>query len=114
MTVIDEYIAKYNGEIKERLILIRDTIKSAAPEASEKISWAMPTFYFKGNLVHFAASKNHIGLYPGSDAIIAFADRLKDYKTSKGAIQFQNCEPVPYGLIRDITAYRVAEMIMRS
>lgn len=69
----------------------------------------MPTFVLNGNLVHFAAQKKHIGFYPIPSAIIAFEEALKDYKTSKGAIQFPFDKPIPYELVREIVLFRVAE-----
>lgn len=104
-TVIDEYIEKYPVDIQERLFKVREAILKAIPNAKEKISWQMPTFYLEKNIMHFAAFKNHLGVYPGASAIIHFADKLKNYKTSKGAIQFQYREEVPYLLIEEITRW---------
>lgn len=106
---IDEYILQFNPEVQELLQSVRKVIKETAPEAGEKISWRMPTFTLYGNLVHFAAFKNHIGLYPGAEGVEAFLEELKDYKTSKGAIQFPLNKPIPYDLIIRIVKYRVAE-----
>ena len=106
-TTIDEYIALFSGDIHHILTQIRATVHEAAPEAVEKISYRMPTFYQKENLVHFAAMKNHIGFYPGADGVAAFADQLGEYKTSKGAIQFPLTQPIPYPLIARITRFRV-------
>jgi uncharacterized protein YdhG (YjbR/CyaY superfamily) len=69
----------------------------------------MPTFYFNGNLVHFAAYKNHIGFYPAPSGIVTFQDELKKYKTSKGAIQFPIGEAIPHALVKMIVAFRVKE-----
>jgi uncharacterized protein YdhG (YjbR/CyaY superfamily) len=77
------------------------------------MSWQMPTFWQGENLVHFAAQKSHIGLYPGESGVRVFADRLTGYKTSKGAIRFQLSEPIPYDLIEEITRFRVREAIGR-
>lgn len=106
-STIDEYIALYPTDIQRILKKIRATVREAAPEAVEKISWRMPTFHQKENLVHFAAMKNHIGFYPGAEGVAAFAARLGEYKTSKGAIQFPLTKPVPYELIANITRFRV-------
>lgn len=106
---IDEYISQYSPEIQERLMSVRQAIKESAPNAKEKISWGMPTFEFYGNLVHFAANKKHIGLYPGASGVEAFQVRLKEYMTSKGAIQFPNDKPIPLDLIKEIVAYRLDE-----
>jgi uncharacterized protein YdhG (YjbR/CyaY superfamily) len=88
---------------------IRETIQEAAPEAIEKISYQMPTFYLKGNLVHFAAYKKHIGFYPAPSGIEAFIAQIKVYKYAKGSVQFPIDQPIPYGLITDIVKYRVKE-----
>jgi uncharacterized protein YdhG (YjbR/CyaY superfamily) len=104
---IDEYIALFPVEIQRILARIRATIREAAPDAVEKISYRMPTFHQKENLVHFAAMKHHIGFYPGADGVAAFAAQLGEYKTSKGAIQFPLTEPIPYPLIARITRFRV-------
>lgn len=104
---VTEYIAQYPDGVQERLNALRALITETVPEAAEKISWGMPTYTLRGNLIHFAAQKHHIGLYPGPDAVVAFADRLAEYKTSKGAIQLPNDKPLPLDLVRDIVAYNV-------
>jgi uncharacterized protein YdhG (YjbR/CyaY superfamily) len=106
-TNIDEYIALFPEEIQKILVKIRAVIREAAPGAVEKISWRMPTFHQKENLVHFAVMKNHIGFYPGADGVAAFAAELGEYKTSKGAIQFPLGKAIPYPLIAKITRFRV-------
>ncbi|RKQ14816.1 iron chaperone [Ureibacillus endophyticus] len=106
---IDEYILLYPQEIQEILNTIRKVIKDSAPNAEEKISYGMPTFALNGNLVHFAAYKNHIGFYPSSSGISSFQQELSEYKTSKGAVQFPIGKPVPYELISQIVKFRVAE-----
>jgi len=106
---IDEYILRFSNEVQEILETVRNVIKESAPDAVEKISYQMPTFYFHGNLVHFAAYKNHIGFYPTSSGIAAFIHELSDYKTSKGAVQFPLNKPLPYDLITKIVKFRVAE-----
>lgn len=106
---IDEYISNYPGNIQKILEKIRKTIKEVAPEATEKISWGIPTFYLNKNLVHFAAYKKHIGFYPNPSGIENFKDDLSKYKTSKGTVQFQYDEPIPYDLIRKIVEFRVQE-----
>ncbi|MBC1476203.1 iron chaperone [Listeria welshimeri] len=108
-STIDEYITQAPPETKEVLEKIRETIQSAAPEATEKISYQMPTFYFEGNLVHFAVAKNHYGFYPAPSGISAFEKQLGKYKYSKGAVQFPINEGVPYDLIREMTLFRLAE-----
>lgn len=106
---IDEYILQYPQEIQEILKTLRKVIKESAPNAEEKISYRMPTFVLNGNLVHFAAFKNHIGFYPTPSGIHTFQQELSGYKTSKGAIQFPIGKPIPYGLISEIVKFRVAE-----
>jgi uncharacterized protein YdhG (YjbR/CyaY superfamily) len=106
---IDEYIASFPLEIQQLLNLMRTTIHNAAPTAVEDIRYQMPTFRLNGNLLHFAANKNHIGFYPAPSGIIAFSDELKTYKTSKGAIQFPLDKPLPLELISKIVKFRVAE-----
>lgn len=100
---IDEYISNFSGETKEKLVTIRETIHEVAPEATEKISYGIPTFYLNGNLVHFAGYKTHIGFYPGSVPIAKFKNELVSYKTSKGTIQFPLDKPLPLNLITKIT-----------
>lgn len=104
---IDEYIAAQPESVRPLLQSIRETIRMAAPGATEKISWRMPTFWQGENLIHFAVFKNHIGLYPGGEATSEFAERLAGYKTSKGAIQLPLGKPIDYGLITDIVRWRV-------
>ncbi|MNV48236.1 hypothetical protein D3C71_1401330 [compost metagenome] len=106
---IDEYIAGYPPDLQNLLQSVRQAIRDAAPEAEEKISYRMPTFFFHGNLVHFAAFNRHIGFYPAPSGIEAFKQELSAYKSSKGAVQFPLDQPIPYELIRKITAYRVRE-----
>ena len=111
---IDEYILNFPSEIQEILENIRKVIKESAPEAEEKISYAMPTFVLHGNLIHFAAFKNHIGLYPTPSGIENFKDELLKYKGAKGSIQFPLEEPIPYELIRKIVEFRVVENIKKA
>ena len=111
---IDEYIVEFTPEIQEKLVLLRKVIKEAAPEATEKISWGMPTFVFHGNLIHFAAFKNHIGLYPSPSGIDNFKDELSEFKSSKGAIQFPYAKQIPYELISKIVKFRVIENIQMA
>lgn len=108
-TNIDEYISNFPNDVQIILGKIRKTIQKAAPGAVEAISYGIPTFKLNGNLVHFAAYKNHIGFYPTSSPINFFKKQLDKYKCSKGAIQFPINEPIPFDLIIEITEYRVAE-----
>jgi uncharacterized protein YdhG (YjbR/CyaY superfamily) len=106
---IDEYISQFPPEVQEILNKLRKVIKEAAPEAKEKFSYQMPTFYLKGNLVHFAAYKNHIGFYPTPSGIEAFRDKLSAYRGAKGSVQFPIDKPLPYELVSEIVKFRVAE-----
>jgi uncharacterized protein YdhG (YjbR/CyaY superfamily) len=110
---IDEYIATFPGEIQKLLKEVRATIKAAAPDAEEKISYQMPTFFLNGNLVHFAAHKNHIGFYPTPAGIQAFKKELSIYESSKGAVQFPTDRPMPLKLIDKIVRFRVAENLKK-
>ena len=102
---IDEYIVSQDEVVQSRLNLIRDTIRSAIPEATEKISYQMPTYWKGRNIIHFAAAKNHIGIYPGGEATTFFAEKLKDYKTSKGTIQIRHDQELPLDLIKEIALW---------
>jgi uncharacterized protein YdhG (YjbR/CyaY superfamily) len=111
---IDEYIAGFPQDVQEKLQQIRMTIRRAAPDAQEKISYRMPTFYLKGNLVHFAAFKKHIGFFPTSTGIAKFQRELGAYTTSKGTAQFPLDEPIPFDLITEIVKFRVQENLERA
>ena len=111
---IDEYFAGFPAEIQIILETIRDTIQKAAPGATEAISYMIPTFKFHGNLVHFAAFKNHIGFYPGAAGIKEFEKKLVAYNTSKGTVQFPLGMPVPLDLIAEITKYRVIANLKKA
>ena len=102
---IPEYISGQDEAIQPRLMEIYSTIRAAIPEAEERISWGMPTFWKGRNIIHFAAAKKHIGIYPGPDAIVEFADQLAEYKTSKGAIQFPNNKALPLELLTSIAKW---------
>ncbi len=106
---IDEYIAVYSDELQRILQDLRMFIKECATEATERISWGMPTFYLHGNLVHFAVNKGYIGLYPGESGVSVFKDELSEYTTTKGSIHLPLNRPMPYDLIRKIVEYRVME-----
>lgn len=106
---IDEYINAFPEDVQRILNELRQTIRDAAPEAKETINYQMPTFTLNGNLVHFAAFKNHIGFYPTPTGIEAFKEDLSVYKGAKGSVQFPINEPLPLLLIRRIVEYRVKE-----
>jgi len=106
---IDEYIAGFPEGIQAILEELRAAIREAAPEAVEAISYQMPTFKLNGNLVHFAAFKNHIGLYPAPTGIEAFKKDLSAYAGGKGSVQFPLNKPLPMDLITRIVKFRVWE-----
>jgi uncharacterized protein YdhG (YjbR/CyaY superfamily) len=109
---INEYIAGFPAEVQEILEHLRTTILAAAPGAEEDIRYQMPTFRLKNkNVVHFAAYKNHIGLYPAPSGIEAFQHELAPYKRSKGTIQFPINQPLPFELIDRIVRFRVTETL---
>ncbi len=111
---IDGYIDQYPEDIQKTLQKIRTVIKEAAPQATEKISYQMPTFYLHGNLVHFAVFKNHIGFYPVPSGIEKFKDELAQFKGGKGSVQFPLEKPMPYDLIRRIVLFRMEENILKA
>lgn len=107
---IDEYISDASGDVKKRLLKLRKLVHKTKSDLIESMSYGMPTFKLNGkNLVHFAAFKNHIGFFPTPSGITQFHNELKPYKTSKGTIQFQNSEPIPYDLVERIVKYRISE-----
>ena len=108
---IDEYIAGFPPETRKMLKELRALIRASAPDATETISYAIPTFDLNGHLVHFAGYKQHIGFYPTGRGVEAFKEELKPYKGGKGSVQFPLGRPLPTGLIRRIVEYRVAENI---
>jgi uncharacterized protein YdhG (YjbR/CyaY superfamily) len=114
VNTIDDYIGQFSPEVQDRLRAVRNAIREAAPDAAEKISWQMPTSHQHGNVVHFAAFKDHISLFPGASGVEAFADRLAGFKTSKGTIQFPHGQPLPLELVKEIVQYRVAENLRLS
>ena len=111
---IDEYIASFPPEIQAKLEKLRATIRKAAPKAEEAIKYMMPTFTLHGNLVHFAAFKNHIGFYPAPKGIEAFKDELAAYELSKGTIRFPLDKPMPYALIGKIVKLRVGQNLDKA
>lgn len=105
MSPILEYILSQPDTIQPVLVKVYSCIKDAIPDTEERISWAMPTFWKGRNILHFAAAKNHIGIYPGPDAIEAYAEKLRLFKTSKGAIQVPLDKPIPIELISEIARW---------
>ena len=110
MTPIEAYIDNAPEEQQDKLRQMYAILKDELPEATEKISYAMPTFYMDENVVHFAGFKKHLGFYPTPSAVTKFADELKPYKTSKGAIQFPYDQELPENLIRQIVVFRKSEI----
>ena len=108
-TTIDEYIGQYPPAVQEILNQIRAVVKEEAPQAVEKISYGLPTFYQNGNLVHFGAHSRHIGFYPTPSGMEAFKQELSGYKGSKGSVQFPLDQPMPYDLIRRIVKFRLSQ-----
>lgn len=111
---IDEYIAGFPKDVQEILEKIRMTIRKAAPDAEEAIKYQIPTFTLKGNLVHFAAYKKHIGFYPAPRAIEEFKDELAGYEGAKGTVQFPLDKPIPYDLISRIVKFRVKDNLEKA
>ena len=112
--LVDAYISRYPSSVQQSLQALREAIRDAAPGATEKISYGMPTFELNGNLVHFAAYNRHIGFYPGSGAIETFAEELAAYETSKGTVRFPIDRPLPLDLIARIVRRRVDENLAKT
>lgn len=110
----DEYIAQQPAEIRETLQELRETIKNAAPDAEEVISYGMPAYKQNGPLVYFAAYKNHIGFYPTSSGIEDFKNEITAYKSSKGAIQFPIDKPLPLDLVSRIVKSRIERNLQKT
>ena len=110
----DDYVDRLPEEVQRRLQKMRLTIKKAAPQAKETISYGIPAFTLNGLLVWFAAFKNHIGFYPRTSAIAAFKKELSAYKGAKGSVQFPNDEPLPLALVSRMVKFRVKENFSRK
>lgn len=111
---IDEYIANFPKEVQRLLDQLRMTIRRAAPVAEETIKYQIPTFTYKGNLVHFGGYKNHIGFYPTPSGIEKFKKELSGYESAKGSVKFPLDQPIPFDLISDIVAFRVMGNLKRA
>ncbi|GHU92815.1 hypothetical protein FACS189479_02790 [Spirochaetia bacterium] len=109
MNTIDEYIAAFEPEVQRTLIEIRNFIKNEAPDATEKISYGMPTFYQNGNLVHFAAFKDHYGFFPSPSGIDAFEEELAPYRSGKGTLRFSMDKPIPWEIVKKVVQFRIKE-----
>ena len=111
---IDAYIAQFPLEVQTLLMQMRQTIQKAAPDATEAMSYQIPTFKLNGNLVHFAGFKKHIGFYPGAVGIAAFQDEMARFKSSKGSVQFPLDKALPLALVRKIVKFRVAQNLAKA
>lgn len=112
---IDEYLAGFPSEVQELLEKIRETVRTVAPDAEERISYQIPSFKFRGeNLVHFAAYKNHIGLYPAPRGVAEFKEALSVYGAGKATLQFPFDQPIPYGLISKIVKFRLKAILEKA
>lgn len=117
VSVIDDYLAEYTGPHREKMDELAALLRDLVPQGTmEKFSWQMPTFWLNGNLVHFAAGKNHVGFYPGASGVEFAAPELDELglKYSKGAIQFRLDAPLPRDLITRIVQHRIAEQAARK
>jgi len=111
---IDEYIALFSKDVQNILKALRKAIKDVAPQAEEAIRYQIPTYKLNGNLVHFAAFKDHISFFPTSSGVEAFKEKLNSYKTSKGTIRFPLDEPIPFDLVKEIVRFRVKENLSKN
>lgn len=111
---IDEFIAAYPPATQEKLRKLRDTIRRAAPTATEDIKYGIPTFVLNGNLVHFAGYEHHIGFYPAPSGIIEFKKELAPYESAKGSVKFPIDKPLPLALVAQIVKFRVAENMAKK
>lgn len=111
---VDKYIQGFPVEVRKILSDVRSVIRETAPEATEGLKYGIPTFIQGANLVHYAAFKHHIGLYPGPGALEAFREQLSVYKGSKGAVQFPLSGPIPFDLIRAIVKYRLDQLAAKA
>ena len=111
---VDEYIAGFPPDVQELLTRIRTTIRNAAPDAEERISYQIPTFALKGNLVSFAAYKRHIGLYPAPEGTAQFNKKLAPYRAEKASVRFPLDRPIPFDLIAQVVKLRVRDNLRRA
>jgi uncharacterized protein YdhG (YjbR/CyaY superfamily) len=111
---IDSYIEGFPKDIQARLQQLRKTISETAPKATECIKYQIPTFFFHGNLVHFAAFKKHIGFFPTPSGIENFKMELSGFELSKGTIRFPLDKPIPFKLVSSIVAFRVKETLAKT
>lgn len=105
VSTIDEYINFQDENVREYLEEIREIIRESIPDAIEKISWSIPTYWKDKNIIQFASSKNHIGVYPGEEATEYFSDKLTDYDVTKGTIRLPYSRPLPKDLLAEISKW---------
>lgn len=106
---VTAYIAGFEGTARERLLELRAICRKVLPKAREKIAYGMPTYYYGGNVIHFAGFKAHVSIFPMPDVIVRFKARLEGYASSKGGIQFPLDKPLPKQLIKEIAEFRLAQ-----
>ena len=111
---VDDYIAGYPREVQQLLRSMRQAIRKAAPKAEETISYKIPAFRLNGMLVWFAAFRNHIGFYPGAEAMKVFKNELSAYKSAKGSVQFPFDQPLPLALVGRIVKFRVKQNLKKK
>ena len=111
---IDEYIESFEPKIQKTLKEIRNFIKNEVPEAAEKISYGMPTFYLNGNLIHFAAFKDHYSFYPCPRGINTLEKKLAQYRTGKATLKFSIDKPIPWDIIKQVIQFRVKEKLTKT
>jgi uncharacterized protein YdhG (YjbR/CyaY superfamily) len=114
ISTIDDYIAGFPEDVQKKLEEIRSVIKQSAPAAVEAMKYGIPTFVYKGNLVHFGGYKNHIGFYPAPRGLEKFKEELSAYEGSKGTVKFPLDQPIPYDLIRKIVTFRVQDNLEKA
>ena len=111
MSPIDNFIAPFPAQVRERMEQVRQTIRNEAPDSVEVLSYGIPTFDLLGkHLVHFSGYAHHIGFYPGPRPLVAFREALESYKSAKGSVQFPHDRLLPLELIRQMVQFRLAEL----
>lgn len=108
-TTIDEYITGFPESVRVRLTAVRETVREAAPDIEESISYRMPTFRRSGLILHMSAHKHHIGLYPAPSGSESFNQRLAAFRAAKSTVRLPFNQPLPLDLIREIVELRIAE-----
>lgn len=111
---VDEYIATFPADIRQRLETIRTAIRTAAPEAREKISYQIPAYELNGNLIYFAGYKNHTSIYPIPRGTQVFQQKVQPYVFGRGTLRFANHQPLPMQLIHEVIQARLAEHLEKN